>query len=63
MLSKFGFKLTKIELELLINQIDEDGNGTVDLPEFVSLMKRKVDMTETEEYKEAFCLFDSKGKG
>ena len=33
-----GQNLTEAELQDLINDGDEDGNGTMDFPEFLSLM-------------------------
>ena len=36
-----GMHLTKQELQDMINEVDADGNGSVDFPEFLSLMARK----------------------
>ena len=33
----------------MINEVDADGNGTIDFPEFLSLMARKMKDTDTEE--------------
>ena len=33
----------------MINEVDADGNGTIDFPEFVSLMTRKMKDIDTEE--------------
>lgn len=30
------------ELQDMINEVDADGNGTIDFPEFLSLMSRKM---------------------
>nr|CAA66148.1 CaMF [Fagus sylvatica] len=39
----------------LINEVDRDGNGTIDFPEFLNLMARKMKDTDSEEeLKEAF---------
>ena len=35
-------KPTGAELQDLINEVDADGNGTTDFPEFLSLMDRKM---------------------
>ena len=44
-----GLKPTKSELQDMINEVDADGNGTIDFPEFLSLMARKMKDTDTEE--------------
>ncbi|OLY84822.1 Protein arginine N-methyltransferase 3 [Smittium mucronatum] len=52
------------ELADMINEIDADGNGTIDFPEFLTLMARKMKDTDTEEeIKEAFKVFDKDGNG
>jgi len=44
--------------------LDADGNGTIDFPEFLSLMARKMKDTDTEEELiEAFKVFDRDGNG
>jgi calmodulin len=46
----------------MINEVDADGNGTIDFPEFLSLMARKIKDTDTEEeLREAFKVFDRDG--
>ena len=48
----------------MINGVDADGNGTIDFPEFSSLMARKMKDTDTEEeLVEAFKVFDRDGNG
>ena len=48
----------------MINEVDADGNGTVDFPEFLTLMSRKMKDTDSEEdIVEAFRVFDRDGKG
>ena len=44
-----GKKATEAELQDMINEVDADGNGTIDFPEFLSLMARKMKDTDTEE--------------
>merc|ERR1711970_1692336 len=47
-----------------INEVDADGNGTIDFPEYLSLMARKMKDTDTEEELiEAFKVFDRDGNG
>ena len=55
---------TEAELTDMINDIDADGNGTIDFPEFLSLMGRKMRDSDTEEELiEAFKVFDKDGTG
>merc|ERR1712151_1475996 len=48
----------------MINEVDADGNGTIDFPEFLSLMARKMKDSDTEEELiEAFKVFGRDGDG
>ena len=39
----------------MINEVDADGNGTIDFPEFLTMMARKMKDTDSEEeIREAF---------
>ena len=59
-----GQNPTEAELQDMINEVDVDGNGTIDFPEFLSLMARKMKETDTEEeLMEAFRVFDRDGNG
>ena len=59
-----GQNLTEAELQDMINEVDADGNGTIDFPEFLTMMARRVGDTDSEEeIKEAFKVFDKDGKG
>jgi calmodulin len=45
-------------------QIDTDGSGTVDLPEFLTMVAREMKDTDSEEeILEAFKVFDKDGNG
>lgn len=37
-----GQNPTESELQDMINEVDADGNGTIDFPEFLNLMARKM---------------------
>merc|ERR1711974_102104 len=55
---------TEAELQDMINEVDADGNGTIDFIEFLSLMSRKTKDTDTEEELiEAFKVFDKDADG
>jgi calmodulin len=44
--------------------VDADGNGTIDFPEFLTMMARKMKDTDSEEeIREAFRVFDKDGNG
>jgi hypothetical protein len=59
-----GQNPTEAELQDMINLVDADGNGTIDVPEFLSLMARKIKDTDTKgEPVEAFKVFDRDGNG
>ncbi|XP_068830381.1 calmodulin-1-like [Capricornis sumatraensis] len=48
----------------MINEVDADGNGTIDFPEFLTTMARKKKDTDSEEeIREAFRVFDKDGNG
>ena len=48
----------------MVAEVDADGSGTVDFPEFLSLMSRKArDADSEEELREAFKVFDKDGNG
>ncbi len=44
-----GQNPTEAELQDMINEVDADGNGTIDFPEFLTLMARKMKDTDSEE--------------
>ncbi len=59
-----GQNPTDAELQDMINEVDADGNGTIDFPEFLTMMARKMRDTDSEEeIKEAFKVFDKDGNG
>ncbi|KAG1874969.1 calmodulin, partial [Suillus subluteus] len=59
-----GQNPTEAELQDMINEVDADGNGTLDFTEFLTMMARKMRDTDREdEIKEAFKVFDEDGNG
>ncbi|RWW24937.1 hypothetical protein GW17_00010745 [Ensete ventricosum] len=63
-IKSLGQNPSEEELQEMIREVDSDGNGTIELAEFVSLMSRKVKETNVEEeLKEAFKIFDKDQNG
>ncbi|CAK6432845.1 unnamed protein product [Pipistrellus nathusii] len=59
-----GQNPTQAELEGMVSEIDRDGNGTVDFPEFLGMMARRMkDRDSEEEIREAFRVFDKDDDG
>lgn len=59
-----GQKPTEADLQAMIDDVDADQNGTIDFPEFLTMMSRQLNHAETEEQlKEAFKVFDKDGNG
>lgn len=59
-----GQNPTEAELQDMINEVDADGNGEIDFPEFLTMMARKMKETDSEEeIREAFRVFDKDGNG
>lgn len=55
---------TEPELRAMIAEVDADGNGAIDFPEFLAMMARKMRESDSEEeIKEAFKTFDRDGNG
>ncbi|KAK7397304.1 hypothetical protein VNO78_18472 [Psophocarpus tetragonolobus] len=52
------------ELQIMMNEVDTDGSGTIEFGEFLNLMARKMKESEAEEeLKEAFRVFDKDHDG
>ena len=63
-MKNLGQTPSEAELQDMINEVDIDGNGTIDFKEFLGLMARKMRDTDTqEELIEAFKIFDRDGNG
>eukprot|EP00092_Neocalanus_flemingeri_P062616 GFUD01075567.1.p1 GENE.GFUD01075567.1~~GFUD01075567.1.p1 ORF type:complete len:149 (+),score=63.10 GFUD01075567.1:51-497(+) len=54
-----GQNPTEDELNNLVMEVDLDGNGTIDFPEFLEMMKQKANEVDQEaDLMEAFKIFD-----
>ena len=63
-MKNLGQTPSEAELQDMINEVDIDGNGTIDFKEFLGLMARKMrDNDSEEELIEAFKVFDRDGNG
>lgn len=60
-----GQNPTEAELQYMINEVDDDGSGTIDFDEFLKMMASIVKNPEDEERElfEAFCVFDKDNDG
>ncbi|XP_028127370.1 calcium-binding protein LPS1-alpha-like [Camellia sinensis] len=58
-LSSLGYSATDDELQTMIREVDSDGDGVIDLDEFIELNTKDIDSNEVfENLKEAFSVFD-----
>ena len=63
-MKNLGQSPSEAELQDMINEVDIDGNGTIDFKEFLGLMARKMKESDNEEeIIEAFKVFDRDGNG
>ncbi|XP_066369148.1 calmodulin-like [Miscanthus floridulus] len=63
-MKSLGQNLTGSKLQDMIMEVDADGNGTIEFPEFLNLMAHKLKDTDSEEeVKEAFEMFDKDRDG
>ncbi|KAI8988919.1 calmodulin [Pilobolus umbonatus] len=63
-LRSIGKNPTEAELHDMVNEVDRDGNGLIDFPEFLTMLGRKERETNSrEEIEEAFKVFDKDGNG
>lgn len=59
-----GQNPTEAELQDMVNEVDKDGNGTIDFEEFLDMMSRNsMDENAEEEMRQAFLVFDKDGSG
>lgn len=63
-MQSLGQNPTEAELQDMINEVDADGNGLIDFPEFLNMMAHKRKEMDSEEgFRGAFCVFDKDGNG
>jgi Ca2+-binding EF-hand superfamily protein len=59
-----GASPTEAEIQEMIKEVDRDGTGKVEFPDFLALMARKIKDVETEDdVNDAFRVFDKDGQG
>ncbi|KAL3874516.1 hypothetical protein ACJMK2_037522 [Sinanodonta woodiana] len=63
-LKSLGQDPTEAEIREMIKEVDEDGSGSIEFPEFLQLMaSRMSEQDSEEEIAKAFQEFDSQGRG
>ncbi|XP_039139770.1 LOW QUALITY PROTEIN: calcium-dependent protein kinase 10-like [Dioscorea cayenensis subsp. rotundata] len=62
-LQKVGSKLTEIEMKMLMEAADIDGNGVLDYGEFVAITVHLQQIENDEHLRRAFLFFDKNGSG
>ncbi len=59
LMDTLGIDASPEEIDLMISEIDQDGNGDIDFEEFVTVMSRKVNATYTsDQVKQSFKVFE-----
>lgn len=59
-----GQEPTEAELKGIISEVDTDGNGSIEFPEFLAMMARKMKESNTEDdIRDAFRVFDTDNDG
>merc|ERR1712223_1757827 len=65
-MTSLGMNPTEVELQDMIDDVDEDGSGTIDFPEFLAMMASMVGDTAEggeEDISAAFKVMDTDGDG
>jgi len=65
-LNLHGFYPSSNELEIIVDGVDTNKNGTIDINEFTDMMTKKMDMKEyfeDQDIEKAFQIFDQNGDG
>merc|ERR1719152_307778 len=59
-----GFEPKQEEIDKMVRDVDDDGSGSVDFPEFLDMMDHKIlNRDPVEEINKAFKLFDDDNTG
>merc|ERR1739838_717459 len=59
-----GFNPSEADIQDMVMVVDKDGTGSIDFPEFLTMMSDKAGSENAEEeIREAFRVFDRNGKG
>ena len=63
-MKSLGQKPTKAQLDAMVSEIDADGDGAIDFPEFLTMMLRKMNEGDPEkELRDVFMVFDKDKSG
>ena len=63
-MKSLGQKPTRAQLEAMVREIDADGDGAIDFPEFLTMMLRKMNEGDPErELRDVFTVFDKDKSG
>jgi len=63
-LRQIGQNPTDAEIQDMINEVDGNGSGLIEFPQFLNLMAKKISELDAEdEIREAFRFFDRDGNG
>ena len=63
-MKSLGQKPSKAQLTAMVNEIDADGDGAIDFPEFLTMMLRKMNEGDPEkELRDVFMVFDKDKSG
>ena len=63
-MKSLGQKPTRAQLESMVREIDADGDGAIDFPEFLTMMLRKMNEGDPErELRDVFTVFDKDQSG